>query len=94
MIVPRNLVLMVDLVLILSESLSVLVRLGLLGTSVTLTTMTATTGLASMEGHVQIVSMDSIADVQMVLRGRDAKVMSMSVCPTPVTPMGVLAVSS
>ena len=94
MTVPRSPVLMADLVLTSSENLSVPVHRGLPGTSVTLTRMTATMGLASMEGCVQIASTDSIAGVLMVLLDRDVRVMSMSVYPTPVTPMGVLAVSS
>ena len=94
MTVPRSPVLMADLVLTSSENLSVPVHRGLPGTSVTLTRTTVMMELASMEGRVQIASMDFIVGVRMVLRDRDAKVMSMSACPTHVTPMGVLAVSS
>ena len=78
----------------LLENLSAPVPQGHRDISATLTTMTAMTGPALMEGHAQIVSMDSIADARMVLLVRDVKGMLMSVCPIRAILRGVLGVSS
>ena len=78
----------------LSENLSAPVPLGRRDISATLTTMTAMMGLALTEGHARIVSMDSIADVRMVLLDRDVKGMLTSVYPIHVILRGVLGVNS